>query len=62
MVCLVSLFFLVAREDRAQGFVQVTVFGPEGRSSTTSVPVHSCAALHVVFNRVGYARNLAIGM
>lgn len=62
VVCLFSLFFLLAKEDRTQGFVQVAVFGPEGRSFTTSVPVHSYAAVQDVFNRVGYARNLAIGM
>lgn len=62
VVCLFSLFFLLVKEDRTQGFVQVTVIGPEGRSYTTSVPVQSFAAVQDTFNRVGYARNLAIGM
>ncbi|NMD54206.1 MULTISPECIES: hypothetical protein [Tsukamurella] len=62
VVCLFSLFFLLVKEDRTQGFVQVTVIGPEGRSFTTSVPVYSFAAVQDTFNRVTYARNLAIGM
>ncbi|WP_435594781.1 hypothetical protein [Tsukamurella tyrosinosolvens] len=61
-VCVFSLFFLLAKEDRTQGFVQVTVVGPEGRSFTTSVPVYSPSAVQDVYQRVDYARNLAIGM
>ena len=44
----ISLFFLLAKEDQTQGFVQVSVFGPEGRSFTTSVPVHSPFAVQDV--------------
>ncbi|MGX9295812.1 hypothetical protein [Tsukamurella paurometabola] len=62
VVCLFSLFFLLAKEDRTQGFVQVSVIGPEGRSYTTSVPVYSPFAVKDIYDRVNYARNLAIGM
>ncbi|MET9326832.1 hypothetical protein [Tsukamurella sp. NPDC003166] len=62
VLCLFSLFFLLAKEDQTQGFVQVSVFGPEGRSFTTSVPVYSPFAVQDVFGRVNYARNLSIGM
>ncbi len=61
VVCFFSLFFLLAKEDQTQGFVQVTVFGA-GRSYTTSIPVYSYAAVADVFNRVNYARNLSLGM
>ncbi|GAB3127151.1 hypothetical protein GCM10027289_04280 [Tsukamurella serpentis] len=62
VVCLFSLFFLLVKEDRTQGFLQVTVFGPEGRSFTTSIPVTTPHAAGDVFGRVAYARNLSIGM
>lgn len=62
VMCIFSLFFLLVKETTTQGFTQVTVFGPEGRSFTTTVPVHSYAAVQDAFNRVGYARNLATGM
>ncbi|CAM3935275.1 hypothetical protein ACXYTP_04405 [Tsukamurella ocularis] len=62
VMCFFSLFFLLVKETTTQGFVQVTAFGPEGRSFTTSVPVYSFAAVQDAFHRVGYARNLAIGM
>ena len=62
VVCLFSLFFLLVKEDRTQGFVQVSVFGPEGRSFTTSVPVYSPFAVQDVHQRVAYARNLALGI
>ncbi|TWS19872.1 hypothetical protein FK529_06895 [Tsukamurella asaccharolytica] len=62
VVCLFSLLFLLVKEDRTQGFVQVSVFGPEGRSYTTNIPVHSPLAVQDVFQRVDFARNLAIGM
>lgn len=62
VVCLFSLFLLLVKEDQTSGFVQVTVFGPEGRSFSTSIPVQSYPAVQDVFNRVGYARNLSVGM
>lgn len=62
VVCLFSLFLLLVKEEQTTGFVQVAVFGPEGRSFTTSIPAYSYAAVQDVFNRVGYARNLGIGM
>lgn len=60
--CLLGLFLLLIKEDQTQGYAQVTVFGPDGRSYTTSVPVQSYAGIQDVFGRVGYARNLSLGM
>ncbi|BDH57510.1 hypothetical protein [Tsukamurella sp. PLM1] len=62
VVCIFSLFLLLVKEDQTQGFVQVTVIGLEGRSFTTSVPAYSLGTVQDTYNRVAYARNLAIGM
>ncbi|GAA1008576.1 hypothetical protein GCM10009551_090230 [Nocardiopsis tropica] len=59
--CLLGLFFLLVKEDQTQGFVQVTAFGPEGRSYTTAIPVQSFAAVQDTFHRVDYARGLSAG-
>ncbi len=58
VVCLFSLFFLLAKERRTTGFVQVTVTSG-GFMHTTSVPVFDPSNVMDVYNRVAYARNLS---
>ncbi len=57
LVCFLSLLFLIAKEDKTQGWVQVTVQAP-GFMHTTQLPVY--AAYHVTdyAARVDYARSL----
>jgi hypothetical protein len=55
---LLSLLFLLARETRIQGFVAVTVYGPNGQSYIEHLPVWSAEARADVFNRVTYLQGL----
>ena len=55
---LLSLLFLLARESRVTGYVNVTVWGPGGQSYSENVPVWDAAQRADVFNRVGYLQNL----
>lgn len=55
---LLSLLFLLARESRVTGFVNVTVWGPNGQSHVENVPVYDAIQRADVFNRVAYLQNL----
>jgi len=57
MTCLLGLLFLLIREDRRIGWVQVTVQGP-AFSHTTQVPVSHQGTAMDVYARVDYARTL----
>lgn len=54
---LLGLLFLLAREERIEGWVQVTVQGP-GLLHVTQVPVTSTATLPDLNGRVNYARSV----
>jgi hypothetical protein len=57
MTCLLGLLFLLIKEDRTSGWLQVTVQGP-GVVHTTHVPVSHAGAVADVYARVDYARSL----
>jgi len=57
MTCLLGLLFLLMKEDRLTGWLQVTVQGPDF-THTTHVPVGGQAAAMDVQARVEYARSL----
>jgi hypothetical protein len=55
---LLSLLFLLARETRVTGYINVAIWGPEGQSYTENVPVGNATGRADVFNRVGYLQGL----
>lgn len=55
--CFLGLLFLLAKEDKTQGGVQVTVHGP-GFVHTTTIPVASVAQVADINARVNYVRTL----
>ena len=57
LLCLFGLLFLLAKEERTTGWVQVTATAP-GFVHTTQVPVSSTYAVADVMARVNYARSL----
>ncbi|GEE01176.1 hypothetical protein nbrc107696_16220 [Gordonia spumicola] len=61
VVCLFSLFFLLVKERRTTGTVQVTVTSG-GFMHTTSIPVYAPNTVMDVHNRVNYARSLSSAM
>lgn len=56
-VCFLGLLFLLAKEDRTEGSVQIVVQGP-GLLHQLQVPVHSVMQVQDYNARVGYARSL----
>jgi hypothetical protein len=57
LTCLLGLLFLLIKEDRPTGWLQVTVQGPDF-IHTTQVPVNSQDMVIDVYARVDYARSL----
>jgi len=57
LFCFLGLLFLLAKEDKTTGGVQVTVHGP-GFVHTTSIPVASIAQVADINARVNYVRTL----
>lgn len=55
--CFLGLLFLLAKEDKTQGSVQVTVHGP-GFVHTSTIPVFSPAQVGDINARVNYVRTL----
>jgi hypothetical protein len=55
--CFLGLLFLLAKEDKTQGSVQVTVHGP-GFLHTSTIPVASTAQVADINARVNYVRTL----
>jgi hypothetical protein len=57
LLCFLGLLFLLAKEDKTTGTVQVTVHG-QGFVHTTTIPVSSLAQVADINARVNYARTL----
>jgi hypothetical protein len=57
LFCFLGLLFLLAKEDKTQGSVQVTVHGP-GFVHTSTIPVTSMAQVGDINARVNYVRTL----
>lgn len=57
LFCFLGLLFLLAKEDKTTGGVQVTVHGP-GFVHTASIPVFSMAQVADINARVNYVRTL----
>jgi hypothetical protein len=58
--CLLGLLFLLVKEKRVSGWMQVTVQGPE-LLHTTQIPISSAAQSADVHARVSYARTISFG-
>ncbi|WP_443046879.1 hypothetical protein [Streptomyces sp. HB2AG] len=58
LFCLLGLFFLLIKETRTTGHVQVTV-NSGGRFHSTMVPVNSPFAVADVMNRVNHVRSMS---
>ena len=58
LFCLLGLFFLLIKERSVQGFVQVSVQGPN-LYYATQVPISHAGQIVDVERRVSYARSLA---
>lgn len=56
--CLLGLLFLLVKEKRTEGMVQVIVQGP-GLAHTVSLPVYSVNQVMDYNQRVNYARSLS---
>ncbi|WP_037074751.1 hypothetical protein [Pseudonocardia spinosispora] len=56
--CFLGLLFLLAKEQRTEGMVQVIVQGP-GLAHTVSLPVYSVNQVMDYNQRVNYARSLS---
>ncbi len=59
--CFLGLLFLLAKEDKTQGSVQVTVHGP-GFVHTSTIPVSSIAQVADINARVNYVRTLTASL
>jgi hypothetical protein len=57
--CLLGLLFLLAKEDRTEGGVQIVVQG-QGFLHHTQLPVSSIAQIQDYAARVNYARSLTV--
>ena len=57
LTCLLGLLFLLIKEERPTGWLQVTVQGP-GLDHTTQVPVSRQEMVTDLYARVEYARSL----
>jgi len=57
LLCFLGLLFLLAKEDKTVGTVQVTVHG-QGFVHTTTIPVSSAAQVADINARVNYVRTL----
>ncbi|TJZ42831.1 hypothetical protein FCH28_33620 [Streptomyces piniterrae] len=57
--CLLGLLFLLMKERKTTGFVQVTV-NSGGRHHATMIPVQSPDQVMFVLNQVNYARSLSV--
>jgi hypothetical protein len=57
LMCLLGLLFLLAKEDRTTGHLQVSVQRP-GFFHATAIPVSSPAQIAEIENRVNYIRGL----
>lgn len=58
LLCLVGLLFLLMKEKKTTGFIQVTVTSG-GKHHATMVPAHNPMAFQMVMGQIGYARSLS---
>jgi hypothetical protein len=58
--CLLGLLFLLCKEQRISGWMQVTVQGP-GLLHTTQIPISAATQVQDIHARVNYARALSFG-
>lgn len=59
LVCFLGLLFLLAKEERTRGSVQVVVQG-QGLLYSVQLPVWSVYQVHDVHGRVDYARSIGM--
>jgi hypothetical protein len=59
LVCLLGLLFLLAKEERTEGWVQVTVQGP-GLLYNEQIPVSDVRQVMDLNARVNYARSITV--
>ncbi|WP_156118272.1 hypothetical protein [Microbacterium sp. ZOR0019] len=57
-VFFLSLLFLLAKEIRITGFVNVTIWGPNGQSYTENVPIWNTEQRLDTFQRVTYLQGV----
>lgn len=58
LICVLSLLFLLIKDKRTTGYIQVTVHG-EGFQYATMIPALSPATLAQVTQQVNWARSVA---
>ncbi|WP_059039238.1 hypothetical protein [Gordonia desulfuricans] len=58
LICALSLLFLLMKETKTTGYIQVTVHG-HGITHVTNIPALNAGAMFDISNRVQYARSLA---
>lgn len=58
LICILSLLFLLLKEKKTTGYIQVTVQG-EGFQHTTMIPATSPDSFIQVTNQVNWARSIA---
>jgi hypothetical protein len=58
VVCFLGLLFLLIKERKTTGLIQVTV-SSGGRQHTTMIPAQSPLTIHQVMGQINYARSLS---
>jgi hypothetical protein len=61
VVCLLGLLFLLIKEEKTTGYVQVTVQGP-GTFHATQIPVSHRMQIGDIHQRVNYVRSLVAAL
>ncbi|MEZ5210090.1 hypothetical protein [Gordonia sp. (in: high G+C Gram-positive bacteria)] len=60
LICALSLLFLLMKEDKTTGYVQVIVAGANGVQHVCNIPAYSPAVLPDISSRVSYAQSLSL--
>ncbi|MGW0992817.1 hypothetical protein [Streptomyces sp. NPDC002520] len=58
LFCLLGLFFLLMKEKKTTGYIQVTVTSA-GRHHSTMIPAHGLGTFPAVMGQINYARQLS---
>ncbi|MEU1407016.1 hypothetical protein ABZ471_32545 [Streptomyces sp. NPDC005728] len=58
LFCLLGLFFLLMKEKRTVGYIQVTVTSG-GRHHSTMIPAHGPQTFPAIMGQINYARSLS---
>jgi hypothetical protein len=58
LFCLLGLLFLLMKEKKTTGYIQVTVTSA-GRHHSTMIPAHSPGTFQAVMGQINYARSLS---